>query len=482
MKKKYICMVIMSSLLIGSVSLAFAGTNTNLAASATESKNISLATTISGTAVKTSGTAIVTTGAAVTTSNTAITTSQAAVTTSDSAVQGVATPQKTETKKLSLADAIKIMKTTGARAETAELHKQSDIAVGNGYSEKVSSIKKTEDKLDNLDLQINHYKQLGMTDEQINVYLKDNYGVSSAVELAYEAQKAGATSNNKKIMQIRRDFARQNTENNYQAEMNQIQSDTISIYYKVLLAQDNLKIANENLVIQQKTLKNVEAKKAVGLLSKKDVLQAKSSVANAESSVRSAETQLKYAKMSFNYLLGYNIQQDVVFTDTLENIAESSSTVVPADTAVQNALNNRIELKGANFAVKVYELLLKDVNAYPKNSSTYLTAKTNLAESQKTAKDAYSKIEIDIRNKYDLVQDKKATVEAAKELLVYATEGERLMELTNEEGISTVEELLTTQVSVYKAKLNLANANSEYALALKSYGFAQGVGTTRISL
>jgi len=185
--------------------------------------------------------------------------------------------------------------------------------------------------------------------------------------------------------------------------------------------------------------------------------------------------------MSFNYLLGYNVQQEVIFTDTLESIT-SASAITPADTGVQNALNNRIELKGANFAIKVYEILLDDVKAYPKNSSTYLNAKINLAESEKTAKDAYSKIEIDIRNKYDLVQDKKKAVEAAKELLTYATEGERLIQLTNEEGMSTVEELLTTQVSAYKAKLNLANANSEYALALKSYEFAQGVGTTRIPL
>lgn len=470
MKKKYICMVLAAGLMISSASLVFAGTNAALTANTSvQPKSTSSAIVTSGAAVNTSGTAITTTGTAVTTSNTAITTSGTAITTSDTAIQGIATPQKTETKKLSLSEAIKIMKTTGASAETAELHRQSDIAVGNGYSETVSKIKKTEDQLDLLST---------FPDAAVEA----KFG-KSVVEMAYEAQVAGATSNNKKIMQIRRDFARQNTENNYQAELNQIESDTISIYYKVLLAQDNLKIAKENLVSQQKTLKNVEAKKAVGLLSKKDVLQAESSVSNAESSVRSAETQMKYAKMSFNYLLGYNVQQDVVFTDTLETITASTTTAaITADIGVQNALNNRIELKGANFAIKVYEILLDDVKAYPKNSSTYLNAKINLAESEKTAKDAYSKIEIDIRNKYDLVQDKKAAVDAAAELLTYATEGERLVQLTNEEGISTVEELLSTQVSVYKAKLNLANANSEYALALKSYEFAQGVGTTRIPL
>lgn len=385
--------------------------------------------------------------------------------TTGAGVETAKTPAKTEVKKLSLEEAIEIMKTTGASAKTAELHRQADIAVGKGYSETVSKIKKTEDNLEMLDR-----IPPGMLPPGID-----------PVQMAYEAQVAGATSNNKKIMQTRRSFATENTENNYRAELNQIEADTVNIYYKVLLAEDSLKIAKENLTTQQKTLKNVEAKKAVGMLSKKDVLQAKSSVADAQSAVESAQTQLKYAKMSFNFLLGYNVQQEVMFTDTLED-AVRGEEIMDADSAVEKALENRIELKGANLAVKVYEILLDDVKAYPKNSSTYLNAKINLSESEKTARDAYSKIEIDIRNKYDLLQDKKAATEAAKKLLAYAIEGERLMELTNEEGISTVEELLQTQVSLYKAKLNMANANAQYALALKDYEFAQGVGTTRIPL
>lgn len=468
MKKKYICIVLTASLIMSSVVFAFAGTSKSstddtLGAGTTTSAAVST----TGAAVTTLDAAIMTTDAAVTTSDAAITTTDSAITTSDTAIEGVAIPQKTEAKKLSLAEAIKIMKTTGASAETAKLHKESDIAVGNGYSEKVSKIKKTQDGLDALSK---------VPDELVKKIYNKN-----VVEMAYEAQVAGVSSNNKKIMRLRRNFARENTENNYQAELNQIEADTISIYYKVLLAQDNLKISKDNLAAQQKTLKNVEAKKRVGLLSKKDVLQAKSSVTEAESAVRSAETQMKYAKMSFNYLLGYNVQQEVTFTDKLESVV-TVEKITLVDDAVKKALKNRIELKGANLAVEVYDILLKDVSAYPKNSSTYLSAKTNLAESKKTEKDAYSKIEIDIRNKNDLVQDKKAAVQAAKELLTYATEGERLMQLTNEEGISTVEELLATQVSLYKAKLNLANANSEYASALKSYEFSQGVGTTRIPM
>ena len=401
------------------------------------------------------------------------------------------TPAITATKKLSLAEAIKVMQTTGTSAETAKLHRESDIAVGNGYAEKVQKINKTERSLDDLDALSAGYSRLiamGMTKEQANAYLQTTKGVSNAslkvekaVELAYEAQQAGATSNNKKILQLRREFARANTENNYQAEMNQIEVDTINVYDKVILAQENLRIAKENQVATEKTLKNVEAKKAVGLVSKKDVLQAKSAVADAKSNVRTAETQLKYAKMSFNYLLGYNVKQEVTLTDTISTLATKEGPADP-ETAIANAMKNRLELKGANLAVQIYEILLQDVSAYPKTSSTYLNAKIQLAEGEQTARDAYSKIEIDIRNKYNQVMDAKAELDAAQELLNYAAEGERLMQLTYTEGISTVDELLGVQVKHYQAKLNLANCKLQYATALKSYEYAQGVGATRLPL
>ncbi len=400
-------------------------------------------------------------------------------------------PEKTEAKKLSLKDAVKIMQTEGSTAETAQLHKESDEAVSSGYSEKVQKINETEKKLDQVDAQLSkaiagasyQLQQTGLNKYQATALATSLVGASAgnAVSIAYEAQQAGVTSNNKKIMQMRRTFAEANKENNYQAEMNSIEADTISMYYKVLLAQEQYDIAKENVAVAEKTLKNVNAKKAVGTLSKKDVLQAQSNLTEAESNKRSAETILRYAKMGFNYMLGYNTQQEIILTDTIASAASGEKITSPEE-AVKKAYENRLELKGAALAVDVYDVLLKDVSDYPKKSSTYLTAKINLANAKKTEKDAYSRIEIDVRNKYNVLQDKKTAVDSAKKLLAYATEGERLMNLTYEEGMSTVDELLAVQVSRYKAKLNLANANAEYAFALKAYEYSQGLGTTRLPL
>lgn len=378
------------------------------------------------------------------------------------------------TKSLSLAQAIKIMTTTGTRAQTAELNRKSDIAVENGYMEAVQRINKAWDKVETAEKVYSYYSSVGKGKDFL-----DSIGVRSIVELSYNAQAAGATSTNKNISRLRRDFAKANKDNNYQADINQIEQDTINIYNTVLLAEENHKITKDNLVAQQKNLKNVNAKKEVGLLSKKDVLEAQSAVMEAESAVRAAETQMEYAHMSFNYLLGYNVMQSVKFTDKL---VEEQAEIADVDTAIKKALENRNEIKGADLAKEIYKLLLEDLKAYPHTSSTYLTAQNNLLTAEKTAKDAKSQIEIDIRNKAAILADKKAALDAAKALKQYAIEGERLVALTNEEGLSTVQDLLATQVKLYKANLNMAKATSEYNLAMKSYNDAQGIGTMRIPL
>ncbi len=433
MKKRAVYFAIIGILIIGNLTPVFAESSSSI------------------------GKAVMTTGQAVTTEK-AIATENAITT-------------KREPIKLSLQEATIIMTTKGTRAETADLNRKSDIAVANGYSEKASTIKKTLEGLDQLD-QLASYSEAALL-------AKTGYTRSKVIELSYEAQVAGATQNNKKILNLRRSFAQENFENNYQADLNKIEQDTIMMYGNVLLAQDNYKIATDNLIVQQKIMKTINAKKSVGLLSKKDVLQAQTAVMEAEKEVRTSKTKMEYAHMSFNYLLGFGVMQPVTFTDKLE---ETITEGIDVELAIEKARKNRNEIKGANFAKEIYKILLNDVSAYPKSSATYLTAQINLLTAEKTAKDAWVQIEIDIRNRAAEVEDKKAALIAAKALQTYAEEGVRLVTLTNEEGLSTVDELLNAQVNWYKSKLNVAKATSEYNISLNELKDAQEVGTMRIPL
>lgn len=404
----------------------------------------------------------ITTGSAVSTDSSSTTTGSAVSTDSSNMTTDSAVTTKAPIN-LSLKDAVKIMQTTGTRAETAELNKKSDTALAKGYGETVKTIAKVLDGLDLLD----KYNSMGYVSS------------STLFDKSFDAEDAGATLVNKKISILRKNFALGQIDNNYQAEMNQIEYDTLKVYYGVLLAQDNLRTEQDNLKTQQDILKNTEAQYKVGMLAKKDVLSAESALTSAKSSALAAETKLEYAKMSFNYLLGYTAMQEVNFTDKLDVV---TTPAINLDESIKNALTKRNEIKGVNFAVEVHQILMDSLKAYRSTSSVYMEEQIALLSAQKMEKDVPVQIEIDIRNKAAGLEDKKAALDAAKAMQTYAQEGYRLISISYDAGMCTLAELQQAQVSVYKTGLAVSSATSDYDLAYYDFKYSQDVGTDRLSL
>lgn len=384
-------------------------------------------------------------------------TSGSAVTSGSSITTGSAVATTTVIK-LSLKDAVKIMQTTGTRAETAELNKKADQAIALGYGDSIYAINRALDKLSFI----------------------DTYAPSMSSTAYSEAVEAGATKDNREILRLQREFANSQIDPNYKAEMNQIEYDTLKVYNGVLLAQDNLKTEQDNVKTQEDILKNTKAQYIAGMLPKKDVLSAQSALTSAKSSAQAAETKLEYAKMSFNYLLGYSATQEVTFTDKLDVV---SAPAIELDASVKNAIANRNEIKGVNFAVKVHKVLLKNLESkYPKTAAVYIKQQVAVLNAENSAKNVPVQIEIDIRNKAAELEDKKAALEAAKAVQAYAQEGYRLVKISYDAGMTTLAELQQIQVNVYKAGLGVSAATSEYDLAVYTFRYAQDVGTYRLSL
>ncbi|MGP1569499.1 MAG: TolC family protein [Eubacteriales bacterium] len=390
---------------------------------------------------------------------------------------------------ITLQEAIKYMKESSNRAEEAKQNRKADKVTSEGYSETVSRISRTQKALDDGESAVSEKKaKLEMakaagwvSESQYKAGEAKLAQISTALfQKAYEAQVKGVSSRNKDIMVLRRDFAKAHLETNAQAELNEIESSTIEIYYNVLLAKENYEIATRNVEVQEKTVKLVELKKKEGLVPKKDLLSANSVLASAKVEQREAKTKLDYAKMGFNFTMGFPVTSQIEFKDKISDVVTNDENSL--EIGVLNTLKNRQEIAGAKLATDIYTLLLKDVDDYPRSSSTYMSAKLALEEAQKTLKDVPSKLEIDTRDKYNILQNKKYEVESAKKLLEYANEGERLLLLTYEAGVSTIDELLEVQVKRNKAELNLAKAKSDYALSKKAYEYAQGVGVTRLPL
>lgn len=354
--------------------------------------------------------------------------------------------------KLSLVDAIKIMKTTGSSAEAAAINKTSDEAVAKGYSESAESLS-----------------------DMLAAYS----GTSSiTVSSALEAQ--GVTELNEKLTKLRRDFAKGQIDANYQAEINQIEATTIKTYYGVLQAEENLRVAKESLANQQKIYNNTMKKYKLGTVAKIDTLTAESDLLKAKNQVASAETAANSAKMNLNLLLGYALMQKVTLTDTLEKIEAPVGTLTEF---IESALDNRNEIKGSAFAADIQELLLSNLKyRYPTNSSTYLKQLVAYDKAKKQADDAPTQIEMDIRVKYMDLADKERAVQSAEGTLANAKEGYRLATITYDAGMNTLTDVQAAQIRSFQAGQALAAAITNYDLAVYEFNHAISVGITRLPL
>ncbi len=358
---------------------------------------------------------------------------------------------------LSLDEAIEIMQTKGSRAEAAALNKASDEAIAKGHKESAETI---SEYLRNL--------------EQAIAYDKVTISEIAA------AEAGGATKTNEKIMKLRRDFAKEQVEANYQAELNEIEAMTIQVYYGVLQAEENLRVAKENLTNQKTIYDNTIKKYQQGTVAKVDTLTAETQVLQAEQQVALAETALKNAKMNFNLLLGYDLMQEVVLTDKLVMVDEPEGTLVEF---IESALDNRNEIKGAALGAQVQEILFTGLEyRYPKTSSTYLNQEVATLQARKAAADVPVQIEMDIRVRYMDLADKKRAVEVAEAYLANAKEGCRLALISYDVGMNTLTDVHEAQIASYQAALGLAKAITDYDLAVYEFKHAIGVGTTRIPL
>jgi hypothetical protein len=358
---------------------------------------------------------------------------------------------------LSLDEAIEIMQTKGSRSEAAALNKASDEAIAKGHKESAETI---SEYLRNL--------------EQAIAYDKVTISEIAA------AEAGGATKTNEKIMKLRRDFAKEQVEANYQAELNEIEAMTIQVYYGVLQAEENLRVAKENLTNQKTIYDNTIKKYQQGTVAKVDTLTAETQVLQAEQQVALAETALKNAKMNFNLLLGYDLMQEVVLTDKLVMVDEPEGTLVEF---IESALDNRNEIKGAALGAQVQEILFTGLEyRYPKTSSTYLKQEVATLQARKAAADVPVQIEMDIRVRYMDLADKKRAVEVAEAYLANAKEGCRLALISYDVGMNTLTDVHEAQIASYQAALGLAKAITDYDLAVYEFKHAIGVGTTRIPL
>lgn len=97
-----------------------------------------------------------------------------------------------------------------------------------------------------------------------------------------------------------------------------IQNAVAQSYYMVLIAEENLKVMQENLANSQKLLSDSKALYQAGFVEEQDVDQMQLLVKNSENQVLKSEREIRVSKIVLKYAMGVDMDTEIELTDQLD--------------------------------------------------------------------------------------------------------------------------------------------------------------------
>jgi outer membrane protein TolC len=119
-------------------------------------------------------------------------------------------------------------------------------------------------------------------------------------------------------------------------------------FYGLLLSQEKLRYAQQNLELAQDFLKKAELKFDAGDVAKVEVLRARVEASKAANDVRAASTDVRLAKAMLNFLLARKKYAPI----EIEGDLKRAPIWLDVDNLVERALSFRPEMKGINIAIE----------------------------------------------------------------------------------------------------------------------------------
>ena len=276
------------------------------------------------------------------------------------------------------------------------------------------------------------------------------------------------------------EFAREQADRNFEAAVNRIKRDAMMQYFSLAHAKENVRISFDNVTAQEALYRNTQSRFGVGVASRMEVLMAELALNQAVVEAERNEIAYYNARMMFNIAFGYELMQNIVITDVLE---EAPVSEISLEDAVRKALENRNEIHGAIFDVEHFEYLRRDMGSIvARSSGTYRT----VVAGQRAAQAAYvsvpKQIEMEVRSRYLDMRQRSSELELGRMNVANAREAFRLANLQHEVGLITLAETHAALLAVYNAELFLNMTLLQYNLAIVDYELATTVGISRVPL
>ena len=229
-----------------------------------------------------------------------------------------------------------------------------------------------------------------------------------------------------------------------------IEIDTVSTYYKVLVAEKTIKINQSKLNKANEQLRVVELKFNNGSATKAEILNAEMAVQQAKTDLDSAIDDLNIAKLDLLNKIDLPFTQEIVLTDI--ELSYIPTTELDLDKSIETAKVERLEIITAENNLELQKIETHAYKAYYTSNLWQNKVYTKkLEDAEINVPQAYKDVELDVRKSYlNLVKAERSLVNMDKTVEL-AKEAARINKLLYDNGMAT-------SLDVLEADTNLAQA------------------------
>jgi outer membrane protein len=329
--------------------------------------------------------------------------------------------------------------------------------------------------------------QMGDQTEKIKIGANNSFGAS--VTLSQPIWTGGKVFSAISIAKLYRDYTADNAR---QAE-DEIKYNADILFYAAILQRANLDVLNKSLEATTKNLEVAEKLYSKGMVSEYELLRARVERANLLPAIYQGESDLKLAEKRLKSFIGLNLGDT---TQLIEEPDDTSLVRLPAlSELTKTALEKRPELMAAEHLRKISKKSISVARAdyqptlggyanwswqaqsdqfrLDKNNTTSATAGLSLsipifkggrvggdvayrqAEYRQTTfaeEQLRDDIALEVEEAHDRLIQAKKSLDAQKETIAQAEEGQRIANLRYEQGVGTQLEVLSSQAALTQAR------------------------------
>ena len=172
----------------------------------------------------------------------------------------------------------------------------------------------------------------------------------------------------------------------YESDLNTLKLNVRQEFYYLLAYKENLALQQKNLELAEKRYSQSSINFQNGLASKLDVLEARNSYESLRPDFTDAKTSYNTQLMSFNRLLGLDINQVVELKGSLEIVPLN----LDADALIEANLSERLDVQSALKGLEIQEAQLKSIKTAYQSPTLSLGAKWTNAQADISSDSAWN--------------------------------------------------------------------------------------------